>query len=167
MPDKTTSLSVRVSDEDAEFLARLSVPEARTPSDKLRHIIAQSRQRQAGLHDYPAALEMMRELFDAVQQRLRNQERQQEAHSELLAHSFEWLSDLAAFMLSGTDQEADSEQEITLETLEAGVADRMFRMMDQLLRLGVTPESPCYDPDIINRHLPKVLSLAKIIEQTR
>lgn len=167
MPDKTTPLSARISDKDAEFLARLRVPEARTPSDKLRYIIAQARKRQAGMHDYPAALDMMRELFDAVQHRLREQERQQAKHSELLFQSFDWLADLAAFVLSGTDQESASDDEITLEEFEEGVTERLFRMMDQLLRLGVTPHSPCYDPEIINRHLPKVLSLAKIIEQTR
>ena len=167
MPDKTTPLSARVSDEDAEFLARLSIPEARTPSDKLRYIIAQARKRQAGMHDYPAALEMMRELFDAVQQRLREQERQQGLHSELLFQSFDWLTDLAAFVLSGTDQESGNTQEISLEQLEAGVTDRLFRMMEQILRLGITPDSPCYDTAIINRNLPRVLPLTKIIEQTR
>lgn len=164
MPEKSSTISVRISDEDAEFLARLKLSDARTASEKMRHIISQARKRQAGFHDYPAALETMRELFDAVQQRLRDQERQQNIHSELLTQSFEWLTDLAAYLLSGTDQEVDRRQQISLETLEAGVAERLFRIMDALLRLGVTPESPCYDPSVVRRNLPRILSLARIIE---
>ena len=53
---KTVSISARISHEDAEFLSSLTIEGATTPSDKLRALLADARQRHAGLQDYSSNL---------------------------------------------------------------------------------------------------------------
>ena len=47
MSSKSTPLSFRVSDEDAEFLAGLQLPGAVTPSEKLRVLVTRARMEHA------------------------------------------------------------------------------------------------------------------------
>ena len=60
MPPKTITLSVRLSQEDSDYLASLKINNATTPSDKLRAIIAQSKELQFGDKDYGKSLALLK-----------------------------------------------------------------------------------------------------------
>ena len=55
MPGKTVPLSVRVTDADAEFLARLDIAGATTPSEKLRALLTAERTRGEGAGEFGGA----------------------------------------------------------------------------------------------------------------
>ena len=44
------------------------------------------------------------------------------------------------------------------------MADRIFVLIERVLRLCVTGESPCYDPTIIAQHMPPIIKLNDIIK---
>ena len=163
MSEKTVNLSVRLSADDARFLRSLTMPDADNMSEKLRGVIGMARQREAGMHSYPAALKLVDQLLDPVRQQLLDFERRERVHSELLARVYEWLPDMLAYLLAGLDQEPDSDEMLELAELEAGVSDRVFRLIEAVLRLGLTEPNPCYEGDTISRHLHATLSLSDLL----
>ena len=50
-----------------------------------------------------------------------------------------------------------------LESLERGLADRAFLLIESVLRLGVTGEAPCYDRKAIAKRMPQVVELVQLI----
>ncbi len=164
MSEKSVNLSVRLSSEDARFLKRLSIPNAETVSEKLRMIIDRARRREEGAHSYPAALRMVDELLDPVRLGLLDQERREQVHSELLARVYEWLPDMLGYLLAGVDQEPDSDEVIELAQLESGIAERVFRLIEAVLRLALTCPNPCFESDAISRRLASTLALARLLE---
>ena len=167
MPDKTVSISARISQDDAEFLSQLIVSGAKTPSDKLRAILMEARQRHLGQQEYSDGLRLMRDMYAPLTERLQQAEYESGQHSELLVRLMQWLPDIAAYVLSGVPNEEKGIQKKELVAFEHGVVDRVFRLMESMLQLGITQNNPCYDPKIINDRIKPVLELADTIARLR
>jgi hypothetical protein len=167
MSAKTIPLSVRVSDDDSEFLASLRIDGAHTPSEKLRALIAQARARQAEGRTYESSLALMRELLEPVSQSLRARELGTRQRSELIADTLYWLPDLVAYLMAGPAPRGNKGEGRELLEFEAGVAHRIFRFIEAVLRLGVTTKAPCYNPDVITGDLGGTLELAQLILANR
>ncbi|HPF74572.1 MAG: hypothetical protein H7A20_11090 [Rhodanobacteraceae bacterium] len=165
MSSKSTPLSFRVSDEDAEFLAGLQLPGAVTPSEKLRVLVTRARMEHASQRTYESSLRRIRELLEPTHQALREHELTARQRSELIADTLYWLPDLVAYLMTGPADEAADEA--GLKAFEAGLADRIFRFIEAVLRLGVTAKAPCYNPELISQSLAGTLELAQLIVSNR
>lgn len=163
MSSKTIQLSVRLNEEDAEFLNELALAGAVTPSEKLRQLIAQSRQRQQQTDSYEGALRLVRELLEPAAQTLRTRELETRQRSEMIADTLYWLPDVVAFLIAGPGAKPGKADAKELLEFEAGVAQRIFRFTDAMLRLGVTSKAPCYDPDVVSNHMSGTLELAELV----
>ena len=167
MSGKTVSISARISQDDAEFLSQLVISDAKTPSDKLRAILMEARQRHLGQQEYGDGLRLMREMYAPLLDRLQQAEYDTGEHSELLLRLMQWLPDMAAYVVSGVSSNEESIQKKELVAFEQGVVDRVFRLMESVLQLGITQNNPCYDPKIINDRIKPVLELADTIARLR
>jgi hypothetical protein len=165
MSGKSIPLSFRVTDEDAEFLAGLELPGAITPSEKLRALITRARLEHAQERTYEGSLGRVRELLEPTSQTLRAREMAIRQRSELIADTLYWLPDLVAFLMAGPETSRKGGED--LRTFEAGVADRIFRFVEAVLRLGVTAKAPCYDPDLITNGIAGTLELSQVILSNR
>lgn len=159
---KSVPISVRISQEEAETLARMRIPGATTPSEKLRALIGEAHRREQGPADYSDAMVQVQQwlapLFSAVQQA----EVQQEQHSDVLAVLREWLPDFLAYVrLAGHGAISLTRDE--LRTLERGIADRLFRLMERLFQLALISRCHCYDPELITKRMELIRQLASII----
>jgi hypothetical protein len=164
MSGKSIPLSFRVTDEDAEFLAALEIPGAVTPSEKLRALITRARLEQAEARTYEGSLGRVRELLEPTSQTLRARELATRQRSELLADTLYWLPDLVAFLMAGPESARKAED---MRSFEAGVAHRIFRFIEAVLRLGVTAKAPCYDPDLVTNGIAGSLELSQLIVSSR
>ena len=162
MPTKTVPLSVRVPLEDAEFIASLQINGATTPSDKLRAIINQARKRQLGSEDFDSILSFFGEQMAPVIRKIRIAEHGGQNHSELLSIVCEKVPELFAFLTNFTAQRKDLDLK-ELMKLERQVADRLFRLLEGVLRLSVTPRAPCYDETVISERIEPLLDLIRMI----
>lgn len=167
MTGKNLTISVRLSEADAKFLDRVVIGDANNQSEKLRAIIDRTRQQEEGRHNYPAGLRMADDMLDPVRWTILNQERRESIHSELLSRVYEWLPDILAYVLANVEQEPDSDEQITLQELESGVADRIFRLIEATLRLGLSSENPCYDKEAVTRRLGPALELLELMQIKR
>lgn len=162
---KAVTVSARISQDDALFLSQLKIQDAITPSDKLRAIITDARQRKKRLKDYRGSIDMFQGMLVPVSSEIRELELQHNIHSELITRVLEWLPDMMAYMIvseTGLRKSTDKEQ---LEHIEEGAADRVFRLIESVMQLGVTQRSPCYQPSTISDRLDPVLDLARVISK--
>jgi hypothetical protein len=166
MSGKSIPLSVRVSDEDAEFLAALEIEAALTPSEKLRALIARARAEAGEGRSFEAALARLRAQLEPTAQLLRARELEGRGRSQLIHEVLQALPDLAAFLVAGPAPATRSRQE-DLAAFEQGVADRAFRLAEAVLRLGVTDKAPCYNPDVVAQGATGTLELSRVILSRR
>lgn len=166
MSPKTIPMSVRLSDDDATFVATLDIEGATTPSDKLRALVSEARQRREGVRDHMQCHAMVRDLISPAMQRLREAEREQGQHSRLLTYLADWLPDAIATLITPTVA-TDAQPIEQLRLREQLVVAQVFLLIEDVIRMGVTRESRCYDKQIVRKHLEPTLELARLIDATR
>jgi len=160
MSMKSIPISVRLTEDDAAFLAGLTVPGANTPSDKLRSIISETRRRMDGVEDFSDCAELFRDMFAPTIRKVREANKQLNVRSELLDRLAEWLPEMAAYFMT-TLPSGKIDKKALLE-LESGAADRIAALLEGFLRMGVTSQAPCYDDKLLAPRLPIILELAQI-----
>src|SRR5436853_7896774 len=106
MAGKTVPLSVRVSDDDAEFLAGLEISGATTPSEKLRAVLAAERNRWERAQDPAEAAEFIRDLLRPAQRRVRKLETELHRSSDAVLKLYERLPDVMASAFAGPPSDA-------------------------------------------------------------
>ena len=163
MAAKTVTISARIPREDAEFISQLQVNGATTPSDKLRSIIDEARRRQLGKQDYRGCITMMQDLISPVSTQTREQEHTRHVHSELVTRTLDWLPDTMAFIVAAVNSEENEPGVDVLKALEDGIADRVFRLMESVLQMGVTQRCPCYNRQAIQERVGPILDLTRVI----
>lgn len=168
MPGSSVNMSVRLAQEDADFIAAVDVAGAKTPSEKLRAIIRQARTRYEGTDTFTGCLDFARDLLAPARHRIAAAEHDHQVHSELVAVVAEALPAMVATLMTGPDVDADGTTEAgELANVEQALADRVFALAEALLRLGVTRQCRCYDKDVIRRRIDPILELAQVILATR
>jgi hypothetical protein len=167
MSAKSIPLSVRIAPEDAEFIAGLQLEGARTPSDKVRALIADARRRAGEAGDYPSALALSGDLIDPALRQVREAEHRHERHSELLIRIGEWLPETVAFLRASASASTEPGGAEALLQLERGMVRRVATLAETVLQMGVTEKCPCYDGEVLNNHIKRVLDLADLILSTQ
>ncbi|MFT6332351.1 MAG: Arc/MetJ-type ribon-helix-helix transcriptional regulator [Lentimonas sp.] len=152
--------SVRLPQEYAEFIANLEIKGAKTPSDKIRAIIKKAHEEEKENRDYKNVLRKIQKTFIPALDHLHKEELKKGERSELVRIISQWLSETYAFFISTL---LENKESVNLNNLEKGMADRIFILFEQIMRMGVTTQSPCYNKAIIKEHLAPVLELAGII----
>lgn len=160
---KSVPVSVRLSPEEAEFLARLQIQGATTPSEKLRAIIADVRRKQESPADYSVALVDANQALSPVFRQLQEAETAQQSYSAVVALLREWLPEMLAYVTTLGLQRDDLDAPGALETFESGVADRLVRLVDGLFQHAVTGRCQCYQPDVLARRMDSIRELARLI----
>lgn len=156
-------ISVRISQEDADFIAALKTEGAHTPSEKIRELLKQARLAHTQPQDYPEALLRMEQFFHPARHRLLSLEKQLGVHSAVLARLFEHLPDLAAALAQELPEEADP---AALQQYERETVWRVVRLMDAVLQLAVTGKGAAYN-DTVLANLDNTLNLAAIVRQAK
>jgi hypothetical protein len=54
-----------------------------------------------------------------------------------------------------------------LAEIEEKLVARIFQLLMAVLRLGVTASADCYDPKVLEKHLPQLIELAGVITAGR
>lgn len=163
MPSKTVPFSVRIPHEDAEFISQMKISGAKTPSDKLRAIISDTRRRSTQEMDYSGCLKTIQQLIGPAAEKIRHSELENQVHSEPVLRTIEWLPDLVAFFVSSVHRQSTNLSKEALVQIEDGIVDRVFRIMESILQMGVIRKCPCYEPNAIHKRKDPILELAKVI----
>lgn len=163
---KTTSLSVRVDDDDAAFLAGLEIGGARTPSEKLRALLHAERRRQEGIEDPLEAADMFRDLLQPAKRRIRRLESKASIRSDFMTKLYDRLPEIAGPAFSGPDDDP-KDAASHLKSLESQMLNDVLGFVQETLELGLTKRNRCYDPAGIEKRLAPVLEILELINMSK
>ncbi len=158
MNTKTTPISVRISPQDAAFIAELEIGEAETPSDKIRALLKEARESRERNNELSTYLGLVRKAVNPLFDQIKEQELAENKHSELISFFGEWIVKLLSYLATLDGSKCD------LERVEAEISTRLFRLFDFIARMGITEEAPCYDPCLISNKLPPLMEILSIAE---
>jgi hypothetical protein len=155
------TISIRVPDEDFQWLLSLHEGAEKTPSEKLRALLARARQQEAGMINPELCSAWMRSLAQPFVESVAALERKQKTHSDLVGAVSEWIPQIMATLVSSrlTGKRA---QEDAIE-LEAILAQQCFRLLTSVLRAAITSVPATYDKEVLDRYLQDVIEIAAII----
>jgi len=159
------SLSARIPSEDLEWLSRLDIQGAVSPSDKVRSLIGQLRRQHEGALDYQRSLAWLRDQVAPFVSAIRAIEHQNRMHSEVLTLVAEALPQIMATLLSERTLPKDAKKRAI--DVEEIVVQRCFQLLASIMRLAVTRDAACYSPAVIDKHVSSVLEIAGIVTQVR
>ena len=153
-------ISVRISQEDADFIAELKIEGANTPSEKIRELLTQARLAHSQTHDYGTALVAQEQFFQVARRDVLHAEKEWGIHSHIVARLFEQLPDFAATLAADLPENA---QAADLKRYECELMRRIVRLTDSILQLAVTGKGAAYD-DTVLRQLENTFKLAKSVQ---
>ena len=159
MPSKSVPLSVRLSHEDAEFIAALAIPEGVTMSEKVRYLVGEARRRAGRADDRRALRDDVGLMLEGILQSLDAVAEDEREHSRFLTVLLQWLPEIVSLagMQVGTNKKY-------LYKREEQCAASVTGFIDALARLALTDSAPCFDEKIMHGMLDplkEVLAQAK------
>jgi hypothetical protein len=160
--DVMQTVSVRIPEDDLAWLVELQLPDATSPSDKIRALIADARRRIKGAHDFARCAALFREQVRPVLDALEAYEHETHRHSELVALLAAQLPDLMASLVTAAlpgQAIADASSE-----LEARLTAKSMRMLLGLLRLAVTGNPPTYHRAVLDPYVREIKELANLVQ---
>lgn len=162
MGSKTTPLSVRVSDEDARFLAGLSLDEATTPSEKLRALLSSQRRLHEGARSPADAAETIEDLLRPSLRRVRRAEAEHGVHSEAVQRIFDRLPVLAGLALSGPQGGTDTPDVASLESFEGQLLEHAAALCEAIMNMALTSNPRAFRPEAAKERIKPLIELAHL-----
>jgi len=161
MGAKSVPLSVRLPQQDAEFIAGLTAGDAVTMSEKVRHLVGEARRLSSEGASFDGIVKQTADVLAPLGKALDTLEKDSGENSQFLRALLEWLPGLLA-----TLEAVDFKNEILIVdqlcNMEDDAARRTQRFLDQLARLAVTTEAPCLNKQIMRRTLQPLTELIEL-----
>jgi hypothetical protein len=161
---KTVPLSVRVSDDDAAFLASLEITGAATPSEKLRAILSQARMRAEGVEDEIEAAQNFKDVLRPAERRVRQAEAKAGLRSDLVRKLHDRLPDLVASLAGGVGARAGKAE---LAQYEDRLSIQAFALVEELLELAFASKNRIYDPERLKMRVEPALTIVERLKLAR
>ena len=159
------TVSARIPTDDLQWLATLDIHGANTPSDKLRALVSQLRRQHEGALEYSASLQWMRDLVSPFLTAVGAFEHRQGRHSEVLRLISDWVPQLMALLVAESTLGKDPLRKA--QEIEDKLVARCVQLLTGIMRLGITASTDCYDPQVLDKHLPHLIELSAIIDSSR
>ncbi len=160
------TVSVRIPEDDLAWLTGLDMPQANSPSDKIRRLISEARSRASVEGDYLSCVAQMRDALHSFHEGLQMQEHALQMHSEVLALLVSQLPELMAALATALPAEIKPSAD-NARQMEAQLATRTMRLLLSLLRLGVARNAPAYDAKLFDQYLPEIDELVRLMNTSR
>ena len=162
-PPRTIPISGRISEEDYEFLMQYRISGKVTASEKLRHLATFFRQYHESMQSYGECLNELQRSMEPFTKSLKSLENESNHHSELLDRLLSFSAEMSANLITARIPSGTDEGISYLRSLE----ERLFRMtlqqLEGILRMGLTRESPTFNPQLLHGKLSTVKELVVII----
>lgn len=155
MSSKTVPFSARISLEDASFISNLTYEGAVTPSDKLRALLAETRQRQQHSSDFAVNLQQLQHWLAPLKRQWQVKQQQSAQQVPVIVHLLEWLPQVLALLQSqGADVATASVEK--MQQHEQHLLQQLYYINSLLLPLQLQRNpagEPCYQDLVRLAHL--------------
>lgn len=161
---KTVPISGRISQEDYDFLMQHSFGGKVTASEKLRYIASFFRQYHEHFGSYEEGVEEISRLLEPARKNLKKLEHAHDTHSELVDTAANLLPQGVAFFASRRKAPAKKDELPYLLETEERLLALVLRLLEQVLRLGLTTHAPAYNANLLHDKLGTITELVGLLE---
>ncbi|WOO40042.1 hypothetical protein [Rubellicoccus peritrichatus] len=160
---KTVPISGRIAQADYDFLMANRFGGKVTASEKLRHMASFFRHYHENFGDYADGLEELSRLLLPSRKNIKELENQLAIHSEVLDQAANVLPQALAFLISRQSQPPQNEALPYLLKTEERLLQLSLRMIEQILRFGLTSNAPAYNPRLLDDKLDTIVELIGLL----
>lgn len=146
MVQKSVPLSLRISDKDAEFLARFEAEGATTPSEKVRFLLAEARDRYGAERPEDTGV-VARRLLSRGRKRWRHAEDETDLTSDLVLKLYDRAPDLFGLLMAGPDDDQH------LSRFEKALAVEVARILEDVLSQHLMRSARYYNAGLLDGEL--------------
>lgn len=164
---KTVPISGRIAQEDYDFLMAYAFGGKVTASEKLRHMAAFFRHYHQHLGDFTEGHEELNRLLEPARKNLKRLEHEQGAHSEVVDQAANLLPQALAFLISRQEAVGAKRALPYLLETEERLLQISLRLVESLLRLGLTKQAPAYNPHLLDDKLDALVELVGLLSTTK
>lgn len=162
MPAKSVPLSVRVSDEDAVFLANLEIADAVTPSEKLRAILHEAQRQQAGLQDAAEGGFLLRDMAAPTWRIVRRIEAQIGQKSDLILKLYERIPDIMALLVAGPEKADEKNGAKCIADFEKALIDELGVLIKDFISLAFTSPARVHTEQIFQAQMNAIMEFVEL-----
>lgn len=156
-------LSLRITNEDAEFLAKFEAKDARTPSEKVRAILANARRQHQGTQDLSQCLDNIQDLTRPGLHAVRTSQADLGIRSDFVVKLYEKIPEILAELIAAKIELGDSKKQAkSLKTLEYTLAKEVFGLIEEIISMGFTSKSRSFDPKLIRSCMEPIIEIVEL-----
>ncbi len=135
-----------------------------TASEKLRFIASFFRQYHEHFESFSEGVEELNRITAPARKNLRELEESQKTDSDLIDLAANLLPQGVAYLSSRQTRPSSEKEELTylLET-EERLLEIVLRLVEQVLRMGLTRQAPAYNPQLLHGKLETIKELVGLI----
>lgn len=154
-------LSLRISSEDAAFLAELEISGAKTPSEKVRAILAAARKQHRGSKDISQCLEIIQDMTRPALTNLRAAQADLNIRSDFIVKLYEKIPEILAELVAA-EVDTGKDAKAQLKALEVALATEVFGFIEEVINMGLTSRSRTYDHKLIRNHMEPIIEIVEL-----
>jgi len=143
------TVTLRLEQEDLDYLSAVDIQGAGNFSEKIRALLAEARAQREGVNDPAAAHDFARRIFARVDREIHTAEIKAGIRSELMHRMLAWLPEVTAYMLATDGDDEKSSHRQRLGNIELGLMERVLSLVDSTQQMSRAGFRGCYDPDAL------------------
>ena len=158
----TVPISGRVSEKDYSFLMEYPIPGKVTASEKLRYVVSFFRTYHESLGNYEDILLELSRLLEPSRKRIKQLELESGSSSELVDRIMLVAPELLGFMITAKFSKEEDRSLASLVEFEERLATTLLGLLESLLRMGLTSQSPTYNHRLLHERLGIIQELVAL-----
>ena len=158
---KTIPLSVRISHEDAEFIANLNIDGAKTPSDKLRAILREKRKSNLIGNDYSEVLTNIENYLLPISRQIKEVQHKENTFSQVIEPIRDSIADLLAYFISSGKK---IDNTLGCQEFENELMERVSRLFERTIHLGIIQSTNTTRKNVFRNKLNTYIQLLRLLD---
>lgn len=158
----TVPISGRVSEDDYQFLMEYPISGKVTASEKLRYVVSFFRGYHESLTNYEDSVVELNRLLEPTRKALKKAELDTGASSEFVDRILQVLPEMLALSITLNVPKKSDKQLPALLAFEDRQLKSVMGLIESVLRMGLTSQSPTYNPTVLRDKLDTIRELVDL-----
>ena len=158
----TAPISGRVAEEDYNFLMEYPISGKVTASEKLRYVVSFFRTYHESLDQYEELLGELNRLMEPSRKKVKAAEANTDVSSEFVDRLMQVLPETLAYLTTAKVPKKKDEQLPALLEIEEKLLKTVLGLLENVLRMGLTSDSPTYNAKLLHGRMKTVRELVDL-----
>ena len=161
----TVPISGRVTEEDYQYLMEYPIAGKVTASEKLRYVVSFFRTYHESLESYEESFAELNRLLEPSRKALKKAELETGSSSEFVDRILQVLPEMLALSITLSLPKKADKQLPALLAFEDRQLKSVMGLIESVLRMGLTSQSPTYNPTVLRDKMDTIRELVELSQK--